>query len=83
MHIIFRASELAEYVYCRRAWWVRRVQEISLPDSPELQYGVSVHADHNNRVDYAIGLQYCGYLLIVVGIVALLLLLLDEVALRG
>ena len=82
MHIIFRASELAEYVYCRRAWWLRRVQEISLPDSPELQYGISVHADHNNRVDYAIGLQYCGYLLIVIGIVAVVLLLLGEVVLR-
>jgi len=83
LHIIIGASEVAEYVYCRRAWWLRRVQEISIPDSPEMQHGTSVHAEHNNRVKSAIGVQYCGYLLVVVGIVAVVLLLLDEVARRG
>jgi CRISPR/Cas system-associated exonuclease Cas4 (RecB family) len=82
LHIIFGASEVAEYVYCKRAWWLRRVQEVSIPDSPKLHYGASMHSNHNNRVKYAIGVQYCGYFLIVIGVVAALLIFLGAVPLR-
>ena len=82
MRVMFGASEVAEYVYCKRAWWLRRVQDISVPDSSNLQYGISVHLSHSRRVKYALGVQYCGYLFIVIGVFAAILLFLDAVALR-
>ena len=82
MRIVFGASEIAEYVYCKRAWWLRRVQEIPISDSSNLQYGTSVHLSHNKRVKYALGVQYCGYLLVVIGVFAAIFLFLDAVALR-
>ena len=82
MRIVFGASEIAEYVYCKRAWWLRRVQEIPISDSSNLQYGTSVHLNHNKRVKHALGLQYCGYLLVVIGVFAAIFLFLDAVAPR-
>ena len=82
MRIVFGASEIAEYVYCKRAWWLRRVQDIHSPDPTNLQYGTSVHLSHSRRVKYALGVQYCGYLFIVIGGFASILLFLDAVALR-
>ena len=82
MRIVFGASEVAEYVYCKRAWWLRRVQETPISDSSNLQYGTSVHLSHSRRVKHALGLQYCGYLLVVMGVIAAILLLLDVVPLR-
>ena len=82
MRIVFGASEIAEYVYCKRAWWLRRVQETPISDSSNLQYGTSVHLSHSRRVKHALGLQYCGYLLVVIGVFAAILLFIDAVALR-
>ena len=82
MRIVFGASEIAEYVYCKRAWWLRRVQEIPISDSSNLQYGTSVHLSHSRHVKYALGVQYCGYLFIGIGVFAAILLFLDAVALR-
>ena len=51
-------------------------------DPTNLQYGTSVHLSHSRRVKYALGVQYCGYLLVVMGVIAAILLLLDVVPLR-
>ena len=50
MRIVFGASEVAEYVYCKRAWWLRRVQDIHSSDPTNLQYGTSVHLSARRRV---------------------------------
>jgi CRISPR/Cas system-associated exonuclease Cas4 (RecB family) len=43
---IIRASEIAEYVYCARAWWLRRV-EGATPDGAERRsLGHLRHARH-------------------------------------
>ena len=79
LSIIIGASEVAEYVYCKRAWWLRRVQKMSITDSYKLQDGALVHFRHNKRVKHALVVQYCGYLLVVIGVITAIVLFLDTV----
>jgi len=47
---LIRASEVGEYVYCHRAWWLR-VVEGRVPDRRErLQAGTARHRRHGTRV---------------------------------
>ena len=40
---IIRASELGEYVYCARAWWLRRVQGVPSQNVAALHSGQRAH----------------------------------------
>jgi hypothetical protein len=39
-----RASEIGEYVYCRRAWWLRHVQGHASANVRQLAAGAAAHA---------------------------------------
>ena len=45
-----RASEIAEYVYCRRAWWLSQVAGYVPENVAELARGSSYHRRHGWRV---------------------------------
>jgi CRISPR/Cas system-associated exonuclease Cas4 (RecB family) len=45
-----RASELGEYVYCARAWWLRREQGIATRNTAALQAGQRAHDRHGHAV---------------------------------
>jgi hypothetical protein len=47
---IIKASEIGEYVYCNRAWWLRRTYDVRPQNSAELQAGTVYHTDHGGRV---------------------------------
>jgi hypothetical protein len=59
-----RASELADYVYCRRAWWLRRVQGFASDNVRELTSGAHYHQQHGQVVRRAIWARRLAYLLI-------------------
>ncbi len=69
---VIRASEIGAYVYCRRAWWLKRVAEYEQQGRTEvLEAGVSAHARHGRTVrrsqwqrQIALGLFVGGLLLI-------------------
>lgn len=42
-----RASEIGDYVYCRRSWWLRRVRSVAPINQAQLQAGVEHHRQHN------------------------------------
>ncbi len=73
---IIRASEVAEYVYCARAWWLRRVAGLEPTGRPRRDRGVVAHARHGRAV------QASGTLLALGGLLLLLALLLLAGALR-
>lgn len=65
---IIRASELGEYYYCARAWWLRRVagQE---PDGAERRAaGTISHARHGRLVAASQRLLWIGLGLFVGGV---------------
>jgi CRISPR/Cas system-associated exonuclease Cas4 (RecB family) len=47
---VIRVSEIAEYVYCARAWWLRRAGGAKPADTERLQEGSTRHQHHGLMV---------------------------------
>jgi hypothetical protein len=47
---IIRASEVGEYVYCARAWWLRRVAGLEPAGHERREYGTALHHRHGRVV---------------------------------
>lgn len=43
---VIRASEIGEYVYCARSWWLRRVMELEPSGVERRELGVALHQMH-------------------------------------
>jgi len=70
---MIRASELGEYVYCRRAWWLHHVLGHKPAGRARREQGIVMHEAHGRRVQASSWLVMGGAML---GLAALLLLLL-------
>lgn len=68
------ASELAEYVYCRRAWWIHHIQGHDPHNTRALERGQAAHSRHGLRVSVAGGLIRFGRLLIVAGVLLIFII---------
>jgi hypothetical protein len=60
---IIRASEIGEYVFCRRAWWMHHVQGRASANVQELAAGTTAHAGHGRRVGIASAMRTLAVLL--------------------
>jgi CRISPR/Cas system-associated exonuclease Cas4 (RecB family) len=47
---IIRASEVGEYVYCARAWWLRRVAGLDPAGHERRELGTALHRRHGRAV---------------------------------
>ncbi len=47
---IIRASELAQYAYCARAWWLGNVMGVKPTNTRDLQRGLDLHRAHGQQV---------------------------------
>ncbi len=66
---IITASEIGEFAYCQKAWYLKRCGEVA--DSPHLETGTAFHATHEAGASQAGRLNRAGKKL---GVVALVLL---------
>jgi hypothetical protein len=69
---IVRASELGEYEFCHRAWWLHYVQGQDSANLAQLAAGTARHARHGRRVGLALALRGLALLLALAGALALL-----------
>jgi hypothetical protein len=54
---IIRASEIGEYLYCRRAWWLHHVEGIESANRPVMAEGTEAHTGHGRLVGAAAALR--------------------------
>lgn len=78
---VIRASEIGEYVWCHRAWWLGRVVGVPNANRAQMEAGTERHRAHGQRVQRAILLQYAAVGLAVIAIAAAVLLCLRFVGL--
>ena len=59
-----RASEIGEYMYCRRSWWLKRVVGRESRNIVEMKHGEKFHLDHADKVDRTEWTRKIAYILI-------------------
>lgn len=74
---LIRASEVAEYVYCHRAWWLRHVQGVDSANRQALDAGRKAHGRHGRRVAGAAlaGLLALALIALAIGLLVIAVLL--------
>ncbi len=73
-HVI-RASELGQYAYCAKAWWLGSVQGVPSINVREMDAGQAAHEQHGQVVLLSTWLGRAGVVLIALGILMLALFL--------
>lgn len=58
-----RASEISDYIYCRRAFWLRRVGGYASQNVREMAAGTGYHQEHGRIVQRATLTQRLAYAL--------------------
>ena len=72
---VIRASEIGEYVFCHRAWWLRHVAGYESANVREMAEGTATHARHGLLVSAAGGLRVVALLLIVAAVIWIVVLM--------
>jgi hypothetical protein len=67
---LIRASEVGEYVYCGRAWWLHRVEGLTPAQAARLAHGTAQHRHHGGRVALSSVLLVAGLVALVLGLLA-------------
>lgn len=68
---ILRASEIGEYVFCHRAWWLHRVKGLESANRAQMLSGVALHVDHGLSIQRAGRLQRGAFVLLALAILLL------------
>lgn len=62
-----KASEIGEYLYCKRAWWYR-LQDTPSVNVRELALGTELHARHGRGLRLVAWQRTLAYILIAVAV---------------
>jgi len=71
---VIRASDLAQYKYCARAWWLGSVMGAPSANVRELQDGEAAHQAHGRQVWWSRALLVVAVIIAVVALVMLIAL---------
>ncbi len=72
---VIRASEIGEYIYCHRAWWLGRVQGVENANRAQLDAGIVRHRAHGVLVQRAERLRRAAWTLALVALVIAIVLI--------
>lgn len=59
-----RASEISDYLYCRRSWWLKRVHGYTSQNVRALAAGTRHHQQHGRMVQQSLWTRYLAYILL-------------------
>lgn len=66
---IIRASEIGQYAYCARAWWLGNVMGVRPSNAQDLARGTAAHEQHGQRLALAGTLRWVALGLFVLAII--------------
>ncbi len=66
---VIRASEVGQYAFCARSWWLGRVKGYPSSHVQEMAYGRDVHLAHGRAVVHYQRLQRLAYALLILAAV--------------
>jgi hypothetical protein len=72
---VIRASEIGQYDFCAKAWWLGSIEGVPPSNIRELQAGTAAHEEHGQQVHRATQLQVAAFLLVGLGVIILMLAL--------
>ncbi|MGB9777185.1 MAG: hypothetical protein ACPLYD_12165 [Anaerolineae bacterium] len=75
---IIRASEIGQYLFCARAWWLGTVEGVPSAHREEMGAGESVHRQHGWQVRAAVILSRLAWALLALALLAAILALLSR-----
>lgn len=70
-----RASEISDYLFCRRAWWLQRVAGYARENMRELEEGTSYHSTHGHLVRRSLIARRLAYLFVFLAVATFVFLL--------
>jgi CRISPR/Cas system-associated exonuclease Cas4 (RecB family) len=70
---VIRASEVGEYVFCARAWWLRRVVGEEPEGQERREAGLALHAAHGRTVSFSGWIVWVGAAVFLLGLLLLFL----------
>lgn len=59
-----RVSEISDYVYCRRAWWLRQIQGFESRNVRQLKRGAQYHRQHGRLLQRSLLARWLAYALL-------------------
>lgn len=71
-----RASEVGQYAFCPRAWWLGVVEGLPSAHQEEMKAGEAAHRAHGRRARLALFLTRVAYALLMLALLIGILLLL-------
>lgn len=74
-----RASEVSDYLYCNRAWWLKRARGMRPRETQALRRGTRYHQQHGRTVRRASWLRGVAYVLVFLAIALLVFQLVNGV----
>jgi 3-mercaptopyruvate sulfurtransferase SseA len=77
---IIRASEIGQYAFCARAWWLERALGYRSANVAAMQQGMAGHRRHGKAVERYYLLQRLAVALLLLAVVALAAWLLTSLA---
>ncbi len=72
---VIRASEIGQYDFCAKAWWLGSIEGVQPSNIRELQAGTAAHAEHGRQVRRASQMQTMALVLVGLGAIVLVLAL--------
>ncbi len=79
---VIRASEIGEYIYCHRAWWLGRVQGVENANRAQLDAGIVRHRAHGQMVQRAEKLQRAALTLALVALIIAMFLVAQRLGIK-
>ena len=68
---VIRASELGQYAFCAKAWWLGSVEGVPSANVREMDAGTSAHEHHGLTVQLSIWLGRAGMVCLALGLLLL------------